>query len=264
MKRKIKIVFAYEGTAYCGLQIQKNGPSVQAEMEKALAKILKEQVKLIASGRTDSGVHARGQVAHIVTHTRMPAERIAYAMNTILPKDIIVWSSEEASLDFHARYNVKEKTYRYRILNQPFHDPFLRNWSWHIKRRLDVEKMKQAASYIVGTHDFTSFCSIRTRIENRVRTLHEVSIDVTPRDTSVPGQGHDIWITCRGNGFLYNMVRVITGTLVEVGLGKWSVEDVQGMLAGQDRNIAGITAPSQGLYLWDVCYESQMPTRPGV
>lgn len=189
MKRKIKIIFAYEGTAYYGFQTQKNGPSVQDTMEQALAKILKEPVKLIASGRTDSGVHAKGQVAHFTTTARMPADRISYAMNTLLPDDIIVWSTEEVPLDFHARYDVKDKTYRYRILNQRFHDPFLRNWSWHVKTPLNVEKMREAAAYLVGTHDFTSFCCVRTKIEDRVRTLYRVTIEAIPRDSVVPGQG---------------------------------------------------------------------------
>jgi tRNA pseudouridine38-40 synthase len=175
-------------------------------------------------------------------------------MNTFLPDDIVVLNAEDVPMDFHARYDVVEKTYRYRVLNQPIPDPFLREWSQHVKAQLDIEKMRAAAAYLVGTHDFTSFCSVRTKVEDKVRTVYEIRIDEYERDHALPNQGKDIWFTFRGSGFLYNMVRIMVGTLVEVGKGKWQVEDVKKMLDARNRDIAGITAPPHGLYLWKVEY----------
>ncbi|GAO52873.1 tRNA pseudouridine synthase A [Aneurinibacillus tyrosinisolvens] len=253
-RRKIKLTFSYQGTAYYGFQRQRNGPSVQKTMEDALRKILKQETTLHASGRTDSGVHARQQVAHFCTAARMPADRIPVAINTILPDDIVVLEAVDMPADFHARYYVTEKTYKYRLLNQRPADPFLREWAQHVKIPLNLEKMRRAAAYLVGTHDFTSFCSTRAVVEDKVRTIHEIRIEESKRDDSLPGQGFDIWLTFRGSGFLYNMVRIMTGTLVEVGKGKWEAEDVRRMLEARNRDIAGITAPAHGLYLWEVKY----------
>ncbi|ERI06754.1 tRNA pseudouridine synthase A [Aneurinibacillus aneurinilyticus ATCC 12856] len=252
--RKIKLTFGYQGTAYYGLQRQTNGPSIQLEIEKVLARVLQHDTVIVASGRTDSGVHAREQVAHFRTTSRIPAERLIPAMNTLLPDDIVVLNAEDVPMDFHARYHVVEKTYRYRLLNQPIPDPFLREWSQHIKAPLDLEKMRAAANYLIGTHDFTSFCSVRTKVEDKVRTIYEILIEEYERDAALPHQGKDIWLTFRGNGFLYNMVRIIVGTLVEVGKGKWQVDDVKAMLEAKNRDVAGITAPPHGLYLWKVEY----------
>ncbi|AMA74396.1 tRNA pseudouridine(38-40) synthase TruA [Aneurinibacillus thermoaerophilus] len=261
-ERKIKLTFGYQGTAYYGFQRQNNGPSIQAEIEKVLKHILRHETKIVASGRTDSGVHAREQVAHFVTTSRIPADRLVPAMNTFLPDDIVVLHAVDVPMDFHARYDVTEKTYKYRILNQDTPDPFIRDWAYHVKAPLDIEKMRAAAAYFLGTHDFTSFCSMRTQVEDKVRTIYEVTIEVTQRDKFVPGQGLDIWLTFRGNGFLYNMVRMMTGALVEVGKGRWEVDYVKWMLEAKNGTIAKANVPPQGLYLWKVEYRKSTP--PGV
>ncbi|WP_027415387.1 tRNA pseudouridine(38-40) synthase TruA [Aneurinibacillus terranovensis] len=264
--RKIKLTFSYQGTAYFGLQRQKNGPSIQEEIEKALRKILEHEAALVSSGRTDSGVHARMQVAHFRTNHPIPANRLPYAMNTILPDDIVILEACDVPQNFHARYHVTEKTYRYRLLNQLFPDPFLRDWAYHVRAPLDLDKMRRAAAYLIGTHDFTSFCSVRTKVVDKVRTLHEIRIEETQRDTGIPGQGKDIWLTFRGNGFLYNMVRMMTGTLLEVGRGKVPAEHVKWLLEIKNGDIAKINAPPHGLYLWEVRYDepSSLSTVPGV
>jgi tRNA pseudouridine38-40 synthase len=253
--RKIKITFGYQGTAYYGFQRQKNGPSIQQEIENVLARILQHETVIVASGRTDSGVHAREQVAHFRTTSRIPAERLVPAMNTFLPDDIVILDAVDVPATFHARYDVVEKTYKYRILNQRVPDPFIRDWAYQVKAPLDIEKMRKAAEYFVGTHDFSSFCCVRTQVEDKVRTVYEVRIDVQKRDDFVPGQGLDIWLTFRGNGFLYNMVRMMTGALVEVGKGRWDVEYVKQLLDAKDPNVGKENVPPHGLYLWKVNYE---------
>jgi tRNA pseudouridine38-40 synthase len=252
--RKIKLTFSYQGTAYYGLQRQKNGPSIQEEIEKVLARILGHEAVLVASGRTDSGVHARMQVAHFRTSHGIPADRLPLAINTFLPDDIVILEAMEVPDSFHARYHVVEKTYRYRVLNQRAADPFLRDWACHVRSPLDIDKMRTAASYFIGTHDFTSFSSIRTRAEDRVRTVYEIRLEDTLRDSTLPAQGQDIWLTYRGNGFLYNMVRMMTGALLEVGKGRMQADDVKRMLDAKDALLRKVNAPAHGLYLWDIQY----------
>ncbi|WCK54792.1 tRNA pseudouridine(38-40) synthase TruA [Aneurinibacillus sp. Ricciae_BoGa-3] len=252
--RKIKLTFSYQGTAYYGLQRQKNGPSIQEEIEKVLARILGHEAVLVASGRTDSGVHARMQVAHFCTSHSIPADRLPLAINTFLPDDIVILEALDVPQSFHARYHVIEKTYRYRVLNQRVADPFLRDWACHVRSPLDLEKMRMAASYLTGTHDFTSFSSIRTRTGDRVRTVYEIRIEETLRDTALPAQGRDIWLAYRGSGFLYNMVRMMTGALLEVGKGRMQVDNVKRMLDAKDALIKKVNAPAHGLYLWDIQY----------
>lgn len=254
-ERKIKLVFSYQGTAYHGFQRQRVLPSVQEEMEKVLSRIVGHEAVLVVSGRTDAGVHARQQTAHFMTTSRIPAERLVPAMNTFLPDDIVILESTQMPDDFHARYDVVEKMYRYRILNQRVPDPFLRDWSYHVKVPLDIEQMRKAAAHFVGTHDFTSFCSVRTHVEDKVRTVFEVRIDVEERNPYVSGQGWDIWLSFRGSGFLYNMVRMLTGALVEVGKGRWTADYVKELLDSKNPSVGKENVPPQGLYLWEVKYK---------
>ncbi len=244
--KRIKLTVSYEGTRYHGFQRQPTGITVQESLEKAIEQLQGEPVRIVGSGRTDAGVHARGQVVHFDTEAAIPPERWGAALNSVLPDDIVVRQSEQVSSSFHARYDVKSKTYRYLIDHGRVRDVFLRNRAWHISRPLDLESMVTAATAFVGTHDFTAFCSAKADVGNRVRTITRVDIEK---------DGNRIWLTFMGNGFLYNMVRIMTGTLVEVGAGKRDVAEIPHLIEAKDRTLTGITAPPQGLYLWSVDYE---------
>jgi len=244
--RKIKCKVSYDGTDYAGYQVQSNALTVQQLIEEAIEQIAKERTTIYASGRTDAGVHARGQVFHFRTACSIPVHKWPYAFATKLPNDIVVWEAEEVSDDFHARFDVLEKTYRYCLMNRPFPDVFHRRYSWHVPHPLSIEAMRIAASYLIGEHDFTSFCSIKTDVEDKVREVYDISLEQ-----------HDegkLWLSFRGNGFLYNMVRIMTGTLVKVGTGEWEPDRVRDILHACDRTAAGPTAPPQGLTLWEVKY----------
>lgn len=246
-RRKIKLTISYDGTGYGGFQIQPNAPTIQQHLEEAISNVAQEQIKIIGSGRTDAGVHARGQVIHFESGCSIPPERWPLALNRLLPADIVVVSAEEVPDSFHARFDVKAKTYQYLIYNAPIKDVFLRQYSWHVPQPLDDDLMDEASRYLSGRHDFTSFCSPKTEITDRVR-------EISRADVSRSGQL--IRLTFRGNGFLYNMVRIITGTLVEIGLKKRSPEEIKEILAARDREHAGPTAPPQGLCLWEVSYDN--------
>lgn len=245
---RYKAIIAYDGAAFSGFQIQPNGRTVQEELEKALGKMHKgEQIKITGSGRTDAGVHSRGQVIHYDSWLRIPPANWVKAINTVLPKDIAVLKVEEVSSDFHARFDVTGKTYKYILYTNPVRDPMKRLYAAHCPHKLHLSKMKEAAKYLVGTHDFTSFCSAKTEVTNKVRTISAIHIE----------EGEEqITFTFTGNGFLYNMVRIIVGTLLDVGMGKISPESMTEIIEKRDRTIAGRTAPSEGLYLWEVYYEN--------
>jgi len=245
--RTIKLVIGYDGTNYCGWQVQENGPSVQAEIEKALKVVTGEEIRIIGSGRTDAGVHARGQVANFKTDSPMPQERFAYALNSLLPKDIVIKDSVEVPEDFHARYSAVGKKYSYLILNSKFPDPLLRNYVYHVNycERLDIEKIKKAAEAFKGTYDFSSFMSAGSKVSDRVRTIYELSVHE---------EGELIRFECKGSGFLYNMVRIIVGTLLYVGIGKIDESDIKNIILSKDRDKAGKTVPACGLYLEEVYY----------
>lgn len=236
---------SYDGTAFNGFQTQPKDRTVQDELEKVLKRITKEEIAIHASGRTDAGVHARGQVFHFLTNARMPIDRFAIAMNTELPSDIMVLEAKEMPHDFHARHNAKRKTYRYTIDNGKFPDLFGRHYRLHVPVPLHIEHMKQALSYIEGTHDFTSFTSLRSVKPHHVRTIYEARLWV---------EGSFIHIELTGNGFTYNMVRIIVGTLLKIGHGKKKPEDMLSILDGCDRSLAGPTALPIGLMLMDVSY----------
>lgn len=245
--QRYKCTISYDGTLFSGYQVQPNARTVQSEIESALARIHKGQaIKITASGRTDAGVHAKGQVIHFDSPLSIPDERWPMALQTVLPEDIAVIKVEKALSSFHARFDAKGKEYRYFVRLVKTNDPFTRHYQYQYGYHLDVNQMRYAAVHLVGTHDFTSFCSAKTEVEERVRTIKEIEI---------VEDGDIIMFRFVGNGFLYNMVRILVGTLLEVGRGLKSPEQMIDILAAMDRNQAGKTAPPHGLYLWKVLYE---------
>ena len=248
--RRIKLTVAYDGTDYCGWQIQKNGVTVEEVLNQALSRLTGEKITVTGASRTDAGVHARGNVAVFDTDTRIPAERIAYAVNALLPEDVVVVRSEEVPAGWHPRKCVSVKTYEYRILNREFPDPVRRRDTYFVPFPLSLERMRRAADYLKGTHDFNSFCSAQTTVEDTVRTIYELEVE----------QSGDLFtIRVRGNGFLYNMVRIIAGTLAGVGRGYFEPGEVERMLEEKDRTKAGVTAPPQGLTLVGIEYGETAP-----
>ena len=244
--KRIKLTVAYDGTDYCGWQIQKNGITVEEVVNRALSRLTGEEITVVGASRTDAGVHARGNVAVFDTDTRIPAERIAYAVNALLPEDVVVVRSEEVPAGWHPRKCVSVKTYEYRTLNKEFPDPVRRRDTYFVSFSLDIERMRRAAEYLKGEHDFKSFCSAQTAVETTVRTIY---------DLDIKKEGEIITIRVRGNGFLYNMVRIIAGTLAGVGRGYFEPEDMERVLEAKDRTKAGVTAPPQGLILVGIEYE---------
>ena len=244
--KRIKLTVAYDGTDYCGWQIQKNGITVEEVLNRALSRLTGEEITVVGASRTDAGVHARGNVAVFDTDTRIPAERIVYAVNALLPEDVVVVRSEEVPAGWHPRKCVSVKTYEYRILNKEFPDPVRRRDTYFVSFSLDIERMRRAAEYLKGEHDFKSFCSAQTAVETTVRTIY---------DLDIKKEGEIITIRVRGNGFLYNMVRIIAGTLAGVGRGYFEPEDMERVLEAKDRTQAGVTAPPQGLTLVGIEYE---------
>ena len=243
--KRVKLTVAYDGTNYCGWQVQPNGITIESELNKHLSELLKEEIHVIGASRTDAGVHAKGNVAVFDTSARMPAEKISYALNTRLPEDIRIQESCEVAADFHPRFRKTVKTYEYKICNRRFPDPCTRLYSLFYYWDLDTEKMRQAAQYLVGTHDFTSFCTNKAEVIDRVRTIY--SLDVLQ-------DGEMITIRVCGNGFLYNMVRIITGTLLRVGSGMIKPEEIPAILDAKDRSRAGETARPHGLTLVKIEY----------
>lgn len=244
--KRIKLTIAYDGTNYCGWQVQPNGITVEEVVNKALKKLTGEDIQVIGASRTDSGVHALANVAVFDTHTTIPPERISYALNQRLPEDIVIVKSEEVAEDFHPRYCDCSKTYEYHILNTRIPIPTKRLTNYFVSYDLDVEKMRKAAGYLIGEHDFVSFCNVRTDVEDTVRTVTELEI---------LKDGEEITIRISGNGFLYNMVRIIVGTLIRVGRGFYEPEKVKEILEAKDRKAAGVTAPPHGLILAEIRYE---------
>ncbi|MBE5889380.1 MAG: tRNA pseudouridine(38-40) synthase TruA [Lachnospiraceae bacterium] len=245
---RVKLIVAYDGTNYCGWQVQPNGITIQEVLNKTLSQLLGEEILTIGASRTDSGVHSLGNVCVFDTNTRMPAEKISYALNQRLPEDIVVQDSCEVPQDFHPRFSKSRKTYEYRILNKRFRDPTRRLDTLFFHYDLDVDKMNQAASYLVGEHDFASFCAANAQSETTVRTIYSASVT---RDEDI------IRIRVTGNGFLYNMVRIIAGTLIKIGDGDMPPEAMQSIIEAADRSKAGPTAPAHGLTMIGLEYESQ-------
>lgn len=241
--KRVMLVVAYDGTNYCGWQIQANGITVQEELNRCLSKLLKEPIQTVGASRTDAGVHALGNVAVFDTAARMPAEKISYALNTYLPEDIRIQYSAEVAADFHPRYCESEKTYEYRILNRRFPLPTQRLYTYFYHYKLDVEKMREGASFLVGRHDFASFCGANAQVKSTVREV--TGIDIEKKDDVIT-------IQVRGRGFLYNMVRIIAGTLIEIGNEQYLPEKMGEILRACDRQQAGPTAPACGLTLKEI------------
>lgn len=246
---KFKLTIAYDGTGYEGWQVQKIGTGVQEKVEAALAKLFPSQPRLHSSSRTDTGVHALGMVAHFEipnAECRMPHRKLALAVNAHLPEDIRVLAATRASAKFHARFDAAGKQYRYFVWNHPAMNPLLRTTAWHVPRKLDVPAMRAAAALFVGQRDFQSFAANSGYArESTVRTLTRCGLKQA---------GALLTFTIEGDGFLYKMCRGIVGTLVQVGLGKFSADEINTMLAKRDRRVAGMTAPAHGLVLWKVFY----------
>lgn len=247
--RRILLRVAYDGTNYHGWQLQPNLLTIESVLNEKLSEMLKEEIKVIGASRTDTGVHSLGTIAVFDTQSQIPGDKFTYALNQRLPEDIRIQESFEVEQDFHPRHQDSKKTYEYKIWNAKFSQPVYRLYSYFVYQPLDVEKMQRAAQYLVGTHDFKSFCSVNTTAETTVRTLY--SVDVTKA-------GELISIRVQGSGFLYNMVRIIAGTLIEVGRGSREPEDILTMLSALDRAKAGPTAPACGLTLVSYEYETKI------
>ena len=243
--RNVRLTIEYDGTAYAGWQIQPNGLSVQEVIESALAKMLKEPVRLHSSGRTDAGVHARGMVACFRTGREVPLKAFSDGLNALLPSDIAIREALEAAPEFHPRFDATGKHYRYTILNASRRSPLVRLYAWHLRGDLDLASMREGAALFVGEHDFAAFRTSGCAAATTVRRLD--AVDVT-RD------GGMLLFDVRGSGFLRNMVRIMVGTLVEVGQGRRAPESIAHLLAAPGRGAAGATAPSHGLCLMEVFY----------
>ncbi|MGZ4030694.1 MAG: tRNA pseudouridine(38-40) synthase TruA [Tumebacillaceae bacterium] len=248
--RNIKLTIAYDGTDFHGFQRQPELRTVQGTLEETLQVVLKQPVSIIGSGRTDAGVHAKGQVVNFHTASGIPIEKWPIVLNTRLPNDLVVQTAVEVPEDFHARFYAQGKVYRYLIDRSPYPDVFTRHFSYHFPYPICVEPMVEAARHLEGRHDFTSFCAANTPVEDKVRRLHAVTLTE---------QGHLLTIECRGEGFLYNMVRIIAGTLLDVGRGKIAPDEIPDILKACDRTRAGVTAPPHGLTMWEVLYNSDKP-----
>ena len=244
--RNIKLIIEYDGKSFNGWQKQPDKLNIQGEIEKAIGEITGEKIDLIASGRTDAGVHSLGQTANFKTSSEISIEKFAIAINSKLKKSIVVKSAEEVDERFHSRYSVKSKMYRYTINHSQMGTALYRDMEYHFPFELDVEKMKQAAKLFEGEHDFKAFKASGTSSKSSVRTIYKA--EVIQKDDR-------IYIELTGNGFLYNMVRIISGTLLDVGIGKINVNEISEIIESKDRKRAGKTLPAHGLCLVKVMYE---------
>jgi tRNA pseudouridine38-40 synthase len=243
--RKIKLIIEYDGTGYAGWQVQPNGLAIQQVMEDALLRIIGEPIRLHSSGRTDAGVHARGMVASFRTDRDMPLRAFSDGLNSLLPADIAVRDAKEVAPEFDPRRDARGKHYRYTIWNAHRRSPLCRLYAWHLRGELDLGAMREAARYFVGEHDFSAFRTSGCAARTTVRNIHSVELTQT---------GEFLLIDVRGNGFLKNMVRIMVGTMAEVGKGKILPESVRALLTGGDGATAGMTAPPHGLCLEEVYY----------
>ncbi len=244
---RIKLILEYNGEKYCGWQRQTNGISIQQHVEQAIKKLTGVKTAVTGAGRTDAGVHALGQVAHFDIQTSIPPEKFSYALNLILPKDIRIKESSEADAAFHARYSAQAKQYRYTIYNHVHASAIYDGISLHVRRKLNIEAMKRAAACFFGTHDFRAFMAAGSDVKETVRTVYHITIDQ---------EEPFITLDITANGFLYNMVRIIAGTLIEAGKGRISYDKIKKILESKDRVYSGPTAAPKGLMLMRVYYDN--------
>jgi len=244
--RNIKLVLEYDGTNYSGWQIQENtDQTIQQVLQEALEKLNKSPLKVTAAGRTDAGVHALGQVVNFNLDINIPVKRIPMAINRLLPSDIVCRKAWEVPLEFHARFDARGKKYRYRIYNQQIPSVFIRNYIFHYRYKLNLDIIRRAMACFKGTHDFRAFCSSGSQIKDTVRTIN---------DFVVKEKNGELWFEISGDSFLYNMIRIIIGTLLEISAGKIKFDVLKALLDGGDRSLAGFTAPAHGLTLLEVYY----------
>ncbi|MGX7112217.1 tRNA pseudouridine(38-40) synthase TruA [Gemella cuniculi] len=248
---RVVLLCKYDGSRYHGFQIQPNNNTVQAEIEKSLKKIHKKDIRIYMSGRTDSGVHAYGQVLHFDTELNIPSEAWIKAINANLPKDIRIFAATISDNDFHVRYNSVEKTYIYKLYLGREVDPFLINYVGQHSFDFDFSKAQNSLKYFIGEHDFSSFCSKNSSVEDKVRTIYNFTMERDKIDSNI------INFEITGNGFLYNMVRIIIGTIQDVAKGKYKPEYISEIISKKERQFAGPKADAQGLYLKEVIYDSE-------
>ncbi len=249
MSSRYKLIISYDGSPFCGWQVQGNGPSIQSFIQRALQTALRHPLDLTGSGRTDAGVHARGQTAHFNSPVAFDPGRLRISLNALLPEQIRILQIEKVPDDFHARYSATEKVYHYHLHLEPVLDPFVRNYRHQIYGTFDLEKLRRGAKYFIGTHDFTSFANLKeSKVEDPVRTI---------RRLDVVEQKGGVRLEFEGNGFLYKMVRNITGTLIDAASGKMDVETIPAIFDARDRRKAGQAAPPHGLFLIKVLYNAQ-------
>lgn len=287
--RRILLRVAYDGTNYHGWQVQPNAATIEGKLNRVLTQLTGEEIQVTGASRTDAGVHALGNVAVFDTISRIPAEKFSYALNQRLPEDIVVQSSVQVADDFHPRHCDCRKTYEYDILNRTFPLPAYRNTAYFLYGDLDLDAMRKACQAFLGEHDFASFCAAGAQVQTTVRTIYSLEVLEQPLGSNgrteaqrsqrtqsetielQPGKARLqepqiqqaperlLTIRVRGNGFLYNMVRIIAGTLVEVGRGHIRPEEIEGIIAACDRAKAGPTAPARGLRLVEIAYGESMP-----
>lgn len=246
--KRIMLVVSYDGTNYHGWQVQPSAITIEGVLNQTISELTGEQIQVIGASRTDAGVHALGNVAVFDTESRIPGEKFSYALNQRLPEDIVIQHSRQVSDTFHPRHCDCKKTYEYTIINRTFPLPEYRNTAYFYYGALDVEKMRQAAKAFLGEHDFAGFCSAGAQVQTTIRTIYDLTIEKA---------GEKLQIRVRGNGFLYNMVRIIVGTLLEVGKGNILPQDMSGIIEAADRGQAGPTAPARGLKLLQIDYEEK-------
>lgn len=245
MVRNIKLIISYDGTKYHGWQTQTNKCTVQETIENAIFEITKQRVNLTGSGRTDSGVHALGQVANFTADTNIPENKIKIALNSVLSKDIRIMDSKDVNPEFNSRFDAKDKTYMYQIYNDNVWNPFYFRYSCFVPAKLNFDKMKKSIKCLEGTHDFKGFMASGSQVKTTTRTIFK---------TELVNEGNIIKFFINGNGFLYNMVRIITGTIIDIGKGAKDIECMEKVLENSDRTMLGYTAPAKGLFLMNVNY----------
>lgn len=250
--KRIRLRIAYDGTNYCGWQRQDNALTVEEKLQEALDGLFYKGIEILGASRTDSGVHALGNVAVFDVETRIPAEKIGIALNHQLPDDIRIMQSDEVSAMFHPRYCNSRKTYEYTITHTDTEIPTRSRTSYHVYRPLDLGMMRECGKYLEGEHDFSAFCTAGAQVQSKVRRVY--SVEIRRNELPVTG-GEEIVIRVQGNGFLYNMVRIIAGTLIEVGMGRRSIETVKEAIETGERILAGPTAPAKGLTLVRIDYD---------